>query len=149
LQGQTVASPAGPDYDNDGWLDIFATCYQRTLDDVVRDMQGRPIQKAKDVTRLFRNRAGKKFEDVSKEMGVDKVFATMGSDFADFDNDGFLDFYLGTGEPSFATLVPNRMMNIQACHLFDHFCHRAVRFDAENNGSHHVADSCGIHRYDM
>jgi ASPIC and UnbV/FG-GAP-like repeat len=37
------------------------------------------------------------------------VFATMGSNYGDFDNDGFLDFYLGTGEPSFATLVPNRM----------------------------------------
>ena len=23
------------DYDNDGWLDIFATCYDRDLDDVV------------------------------------------------------------------------------------------------------------------
>jgi hypothetical protein len=33
----------------------------------------------------------------------------MGSNFADFDNDGLLDFYLGTGEPSYATLIPNRM----------------------------------------
>ena len=33
----------------------------------------------------------------------------MGSNFGDFDNDGFLDLYLGTGDPSFATLVPNRM----------------------------------------
>jgi hypothetical protein len=24
------------DYDNDGWLDIFATCYDRALADVVR-----------------------------------------------------------------------------------------------------------------
>jgi hypothetical protein len=37
------------------------------------------------------------------------VLATMGSNFGDFDNDGFLDMYLGTGEPSFATLIPNRM----------------------------------------
>ena len=62
-----------------------------------------------DVTRLYRNVGGKKFEEVSKEVGVDKVFATMGSNFADFDNDGYLDFYLGTGDPSYATLVPNRM----------------------------------------
>ena len=37
------------------------------------------------------------------------VFATMGSNFGDFDNDGFLDFYLGTGDPDLGTLVPNRM----------------------------------------
>jgi hypothetical protein len=97
------------DYDNDGWLDIFATCYQRTLDDVVRDMIGLPIQKGMDVTRLYRNLGGKKFQDVSKEMGVDKVFSCMGSNFGDFTNDGYLDFYLGTGEPDFATLIPNRM----------------------------------------
>ena len=33
----------------------------------------------------------------------------MGSNFGDFDNDGFLDFYLGTGDPDLSTLVPNRM----------------------------------------
>jgi hypothetical protein len=33
----------------------------------------------------------------------------MGSNFGDFDNDGYLDFYLGTGAPNLATLVPNRM----------------------------------------
>jgi hypothetical protein len=97
------------DYDNDGWLDIFATSFDRTLDDVVADIQGQPIHKGMDVTRLYRNVGGKKFEDVSKAAGVDKIFGTMGSNFADFDNDGYLDFYLGTGEPSFATLVPNRM----------------------------------------
>ena len=37
------------------------------------------------------------------------VFATMGSNFGDFDNDGWLDFYLGTGDPDLSTLVPNRM----------------------------------------
>ena len=59
--------------------------------------------------RLFRNLGGKGFEDVTKEAGLDLVFATMGSNFGDFDNDGFLDFYLGTGDPNLATLVPNRM----------------------------------------
>ena len=34
---------------------------------------------------------------------------TMGSNFADFDNDGWLDMYLATGSPSLASLVPNRM----------------------------------------
>ena len=33
----------------------------------------------------------------------------MGSNYGDLDNDGFLDFYLGTGDPDLTTLVPNRM----------------------------------------
>jgi hypothetical protein len=33
----------------------------------------------------------------------------MGSNFGDFDNDGFLDMYLGTGDPNLSMLVPNRM----------------------------------------
>ena len=30
------------DYDNDGWSDIFATCYDRTLADVVKGLPGQP-----------------------------------------------------------------------------------------------------------
>jgi hypothetical protein len=33
----------------------------------------------------------------------------MGANFGDLDNDGWLDFYLGTGDPDLTTLVPNRM----------------------------------------
>jgi hypothetical protein len=33
----------------------------------------------------------------------------MGSNFGDFDNDGYLDFYLGTGSRNYRMLVPNRM----------------------------------------
>src|SRR5260370_39708053 len=33
----------------------------------------------------------------------------MATNWADYDNDGFLDFYLGTGDPNLGTLVPNRM----------------------------------------
>ena len=33
----------------------------------------------------------------------------MGSNFGDLDNDGWLDFYLGTGAPDYSVLVPNRM----------------------------------------
>jgi ASPIC and UnbV/FG-GAP-like repeat len=95
------------DYDNDGWLDIFATCYDRTLHDVVQGLLGSPHTQHSN--RLFRNLKGKGFEDKTKEAGLDMVFAAMGSNYADFDNDGFLDMYLGTGEPSFATLIPNRM----------------------------------------
>jgi hypothetical protein len=106
------------DYDNDGWLDIFATCYQRDLDHLVGDMLDIAVHPPMDGTRLYRNLGGKKFQDVSKETGVNKVFSTMGSNFADFDNDGYLDFYLATGEPSFGSLVPNRMFKNMAGQRF-------------------------------
>jgi hypothetical protein len=38
----------------------------------------------------------------------------MGANFGDLDNDGYLDFYLGTGSPSYASLIPNFMFRNQA-----------------------------------
>jgi len=58
---------------------------------------------------LYLNQGGQRFVNVTKEAGLEGVFITMGSNFADFDNDGWLDFYLGTGDPNLGTLVPNRM----------------------------------------
>ncbi len=95
------------DYDNDGWLDIFATCYDRSMGAVVNGLLGQPHSLY--TNRLFRNQEGKKFVDRTADAGLDMVFASMGSNFADFDNDGYLDMYLGAGEPSLAALIPNRM----------------------------------------
>jgi hypothetical protein len=95
------------DYDNDGYLDIFATCYDYPPDDIVRGLIGQPHSSQSN--RLYRNLGGKGFKDVTKEAGLDLVFATMGSNFGDFDNDGYLDFYLGAGGPDLSMLAPNRM----------------------------------------
>jgi hypothetical protein len=106
------------DYDNDGWLDIFAASSDRDLNSIVKGMIGEPHHLA--TGELFRNSRGEGFEDRTKEAGVDGVYAPMGSNFADFDNDGWLDFYLGTGDPSPATLVPNRMFkNVQGARFAD------------------------------
>lgn len=95
------------DFDNDGWDDIFATCYDRTLEGIVQGLMGVPHSRSSN--KLFRNLEGKGFQDVTKEAGLDMVFSCMGSNFADLDNDGYLDMYLGTGDPRLSTLVPNRM----------------------------------------
>ena len=95
------------DFDNDGWLDIFATSYDRSLGDVIKGLLGQPHER--EFGRLYRNLEGNCFEDISREAGLDMVFAAMGSNFADFDNDGYLDIYLGTGEPNLEFLTPNRM----------------------------------------
>ncbi|HEV3384686.1 MAG TPA: CRTAC1 family protein [Gemmata sp.] len=95
------------DYDNDGWLDIFATSYSKTLEDVVKGMMDQPHQQP--TAKLYRNLGGKGFQDVTKEVGLDKVYTPMGSNFGDLTNDGYLDFYLGTGAPNLEMLVPNRL----------------------------------------
>jgi hypothetical protein len=95
------------DFNNDGWLDILATCYDHTVEEVVKGLLGQPHRAHS--TKLYRNLNGRGFQDVAKEAGLDQVYAAMGSNFADFDNDGFLDFYLATGDPNLSTLVPNRM----------------------------------------
>src|SRR5260370_27666939 len=44
----------------------------------------------------------------------------MGSNFVDVDNDGCLDFYLGTGDPNYSMLVPNRLFkNVQGKRFAD------------------------------
>lgn len=95
------------DYDNDGWLDLFATGYERELNEVIKSHLGQPHHGV--ICRLYRNIQGQRFEDVSKAAGLDCAMAPMGSNFADFDGDGFLDFYLATGTPNYSMLVPNRM----------------------------------------
>ncbi len=96
------------DYDNDGWDDILISGYGlRDVGDVAADYMGRPTSAAR--ARLYRNNGDGTFTNVSREAGVSKVLHTMGAGFGDLDNDGWLDFYLGTGDPDFSTLIPNRM----------------------------------------
>ena len=95
------------DYDNDGWLDIFATTRSRSLKDVVKGILGQPHNGP--TAKLYRNLGGKGFRDVTAEVGLDHCYAPMGSNFGDLTNDGFLDIYLGTGAPDLEMLVPNRL----------------------------------------
>ena len=95
------------DYDNDGWLDIFATSYVRSL--VMSCAVISASRTTHESCRLYRNLEGKGFQDVTVEAGLDLTMVPMGSNFVDVDNDGFLDFYLGTGDPTYTMLVPNRM----------------------------------------
>ncbi len=46
---------------------------------------------------------------MSIPMGLTEPVFSMGSNYCDLDNDGFPDFYLGTGEPNLKSIVPNKM----------------------------------------
>ncbi len=93
------------DYDNDGWQDIVVFSYYPSSVEMVRSYLRLPVQA--ETLKLYRNTGNGSFQDVTQLVGLDRVFAPMGANFGDVDNDGFLDFYLGTGAPPFGTLLPN------------------------------------------
>jgi hypothetical protein len=96
------------DFDNDGWPDIFVSGYLiRTVRDIAAEYMGLPH--GAEVPRLYRNNRDGTFTDVTRETRLNKVLLTMGCNFGDLDNDGFLDFYVGTGDPEMSTIIPNRM----------------------------------------
>ena len=96
------------DYDNDGWEDILVTGYSiRDVGDICADYLGLPHDAER--ARLYRNNHDGTFKDVTQAAGLYKVIHAMGLNYGDLDNDGWLDFYAGTGDPDLATLIPNRM----------------------------------------
>jgi hypothetical protein len=95
------------DYDNDGRLDLFVTGFFASLQDIVADMLGQAAKGERP--RLFRNLGPQGFNDVAAEVGLNRMTLPMGSNFADIDNDGFLDVFLATGRPPYSVLIPDLM----------------------------------------
>jgi hypothetical protein len=99
------------DYDNDGWPDIFVCgyAYQSSMTaSVAAEALGRPLPNASKMY-LYHNNHDGTFTDVSKDAGLSRSVFAMGANFGDIDNDGWSDMYLGTGNPDFKSLIPNKM----------------------------------------
>jgi ASPIC and UnbV/FG-GAP-like repeat len=83
---------------------------------VAREYLGLPLQVrmgTMDIgfedAKMYRNKGDGNFEDVTATVGLSrKVIFSMGSNFGDLDNDGFIDFYIGTGNPDLRSVIPNR-----------------------------------------
>ena len=74
------------DYDNDGDADLF-----------IAKCGGEPARRQNE---LFKNNGGLSFSDVSVNTGMDKVLSTWSSAWADFDNDGDMDCFVGSSVSS-------------------------------------------------
>jgi len=70
------------DYDNDGYLDIYA-------------VNGAMAGSQPNV--LYRNNGDGTFTDVTKETGAGGNELGVGGAFGDYDNDGYLDIYVSNG----------------------------------------------------
>jgi tetratricopeptide (TPR) repeat protein len=110
------------DYDNDGWLDILVCgyeFYEPLAYYAAAEAIHAPLGNAGKIF-LFRNNHDGTFEDVSVKAGLNKIAFAMGANFGDIDNDGYLDFYLGTGNPKFNSLIPNKLFkNMNGTHFLD------------------------------
>lgn len=99
------------DYDNDGWLDILVCEYQFN-NSLAWYAAAEALGSTKNISGrifLFRNKHDGTFEDVTEKVGLNKVAFAMGSNFGDIDNDGYPDIFLGTGNPQYESLVPDKM----------------------------------------
>jgi hypothetical protein len=63
---------------------------------------------------------------------------TMGAGVADLDNDGYVDFYFGTGDPQMSRLEPNRLFRNNGDGTFSDLT-RFVGFARPGNKGHGVA----------
>ncbi|MVM30020.1 CRTAC1 family protein [Spirosoma sp. HMF4905] len=99
------------DYDNDGWLDLFV-CDYSFLKSLAfyeaAEALKQPIGKAGTIY-LYRNNHDGTFVNMSAAANVQKTTFSMGGNFGDINNDGFLDMYLGSGNPNYKSLVPNKL----------------------------------------
>ncbi|MEO8428247.1 MAG: CRTAC1 family protein [Verrucomicrobiota bacterium] len=140
------------DYDQDGWLDIFAAAYSTAsaancAGQVAADYLGLPY--IAEVPRLLRNNRGEGFSDVTIDAKLKRVFYAQGGNFGDFDNDGWPDLYLATGADDFRALIPNRMLRNDGGRLFQDVTtaagvgrlqkgHGVAVGDIDNNGTQDI-----------
>ena len=130
------------DYNNDGWPDILTTSlapWDATVDGLRKGYAPASAAKVhKDSNRLYRNNRDGTFTDVTFDAKLFYPMGTMGAGVADVDNDGFVDFYFGTGDPQISRLEPNRFFRNNGNGTFSDLT-GYVNFARPGNKGHGVA----------
>lgn len=142
------------DYNNDGWEDLFVTGYFTDISNIALEYLGQKDKAQGHRPRLYRNNKDGTFTDVAKALHVDDLVLTMGANYGDLDNDGWLDFYLGTGAPPVQILDPSRMyrndrgegfQDVTTSGGFGHLQkgHGVAFGDADNDGDQDIFSQIG------
>ncbi len=103
------------DLDGDLDLDILRTSLA-PFEDVLLALSSRfdqtPRERLhKNALKLYRNDGGGSFVESGGSFGLLHPVGVMGAGIADLDNDGWLDVYLGTGDPDIGRLEPHRYLH--------------------------------------
>ena len=140
------------DYDNDGFPDLFVTSYYVSTEETLRSYLG--LTPNAETLKLYRNMGDGTFRDVTAQTHLDRVFMPMGANFGDIDNDGFLDIYLGTGNPTYGSVLPNVLLHNKDGKFFTditassgtgelHKGHAVAFADLGNNGHEDLLEEVG------
>ena len=162
------------DFDNDGVLDLYVSAYSAGISHLAAKALGLPMGHQSSTTaaaskstyhnrpdlsedglaHLYRGDGNGRFEEVGKEYNLIQPNAPMGSNFGDLDNDGYLDFYLGTGYPDYKNLMPSIMyrnrrgtdfVDVTYAGGFGHLQkgHGVVFADIDNDGDQDIFEQMG------
>ncbi len=119
------------DFDNDSALDLLVNASSGSVGVLSLNPLGvdveevepsrRSLQQSVDVEvmHLYRNDGKGGFSEVATQQGLTYPSQPMGANFGDLDNDGFLDFYLATGDVFYSELRPNVMFRNRGGNRFE------------------------------
>ena len=97
------------DYDNDGWLDLFIVGFTSDMETALQSrIEGRAVAEGSRLA-LYRNDRNGAFTDVTEQAGLSWNLGAMAATFGDYDNDGWLDLFLGVGAPPMERFEANRL----------------------------------------
>jgi len=98
------------DYNNDGNEDlmVFRFKSRHSTEAVATHLLGQKAERSIPV--LYKNDGQGNFTETSANGQLVLPLTTMGCNFGDVNNDGYLDMYIGTGAPSYEMIYPNRLL---------------------------------------
>jgi hypothetical protein len=141
------------DANNDGALDIYVSAYSTNIAGLAAHLLG--MSGGDDnLAHLYLGDGLGAFQEVGQAWNLVHPNSPMGSNFGDLDNDGYLDFYLGTGNPDLLNIMPGVMSHNQAGKRFADVSyvggfahlqkgHAVVFADLDNDGDQDVFEQMG------